>query len=126
MYGYGPEFTAIMHHLHRKGKEKSDFHKRLLTIPLINIVVTSFDIMRSVINREISKDEHPGLVSRLKSQIEMMESDLQDNKQNISPKTIESYKAEAKRIKERQADIIDEMNDNEAVANLIASMAENP
>lgn len=41
-------------------------------------------------------------------------------------KAIESYKAEAKRIKERQADIIDEMNDNEAVANLIASMAENP
>lgn len=41
-------------------------------------------------------------------------------------KAIESYKAEAKRIKERQADIIDEMNDNAAVANLIASMAENP
>lgn len=41
-------------------------------------------------------------------------------------KAIESYKAEAKRIKERQADIIDEMNDNTAVANLIASMAENP
>lgn len=39
---------------------------------------------------------------------------------------IESYKAEAKRIKARQADILNEMNENEAVANLIATMAENP
>ena len=112
MYGYGPEFTAIMHHLHRKGKEKSDFHKRLLTIPLINIVVTSFDIMRSVINREISKDEHPGLVSRLKSQIEMMESDLQDNKQNISPKMRKELQKKIDMCKELNNEFFDTKNDD--------------
>ena len=112
MYGYGPEFTAVMQHLHHRGKERGDIHKQLLTIPLVNIIVTSFDIMSAAFLRELSRDEHPGLVSRLKSQIDMMEADLQDNKQNISPKMRQELQKKIDMCKELNKEFFNSNKDN--------------
>lgn len=77
MYGYGVEFTSVMQKMHSMRDPKS-LKAKMVNIPLINIIVGTFDLALNLYVREIRKDEHPGLKRRLDSQIEQMESDLKD------------------------------------------------
>lgn len=82
MYGYGPDFVRAMDIF--TIPKYGDIEKNFTNVPIVNLFIGISKIWKQYANKFNGWDEHPGIVSRMQSQIDQLESDLK-NTPNLSP-----------------------------------------
>lgn len=93
MYGYGPELVTAFS---KMNLEYGPIEDLVRNVPIVNIIVGMTNIMDRMLLRTI--DPHPGIHTRMISQVEQLESDLQYTP-NLTPKQRKEIKDQLERIK---------------------------
>lgn len=88
MYGYSQDLVTGLHKL---VFSKDNFDTLMLKIPIVNIAVTAMNIGALWLSTKYIGDEHPTNLSRYKSTIKQLESDLAHTP-NLTPKMKQDIK----------------------------------
>ena len=96
--GYGPEYVMAMSKIQRESY-RFGFGKDFLDkVPIVGeIFALNYILTRGVVNL-LSGDPHPLIESRIKSQLDILETDLKDT--SLNPKTRAALKDEIDRTRE--------------------------
>lgn len=107
MYGYSVELSSVLQKIYIGNKKKS-----LYDVPVLNIVIGTTDIIKNIFEKEIMREEHPGIKQRIESQIKMMEATLKDNEASLTPRMKKELKNKIEECKKLEKDFFDSTNDN--------------